>query len=382
MKKLKIKSVEVFVINVPFKEKFIHSSKSRTNSENIIVKINSNYFYGLGEGIPREYVTGENVDSVLKVLRKKIIPYFKNKTFNNFNEVIKIILKYLPTLNKNELTAFSCFEQALINLSAQKFHKNLKDILNILNIEYISRNEFFYSAIISDGFLIKKLIKSFFLGLRKFKFVKIKISKSSYLDLKYIVKFFRNSVIRVDANEDFNLENIKNLFILLNKLKIRFIEQPFAVNLSLKDKIKIHTLANKYNIKIILDEDLCLFSDTSKILNSTNRIGDIANIRISKNGGILNSLLIYNKLKKRNFESVLGCMVGETILSRYNIILSQKLNFLFNEGNYDDYLLKTKFITTHKFRKNGSFIYKSYLINNKINLNKNFKNLIAKQLYF
>jgi muconate cycloisomerase len=84
----KIEKIEIYHINVPFKERFTHSTKSRKSSENIILKIYSKNNVGYGESIPREYVTGETPKLVIKTLKSKIIPHFKNIQIKSKTQIL------------------------------------------------------------------------------------------------------------------------------------------------------------------------------------------------------------------------------------------------------------------------------------------------------
>ena len=61
--------IELFRVAVPLKKEIKHASHSRTESENLVVRVElAGGQAGYGEGVPRPYVTGETVDSAFEVL--------------------------------------------------------------------------------------------------------------------------------------------------------------------------------------------------------------------------------------------------------------------------------------------------------------------------
>ncbi|MCA9495798.1 MAG: hypothetical protein KC589_02560, partial [Nanoarchaeota archaeon] len=141
-------------------------------------------------------------------------------------------------------------------------------------------------------------------------------------------------------------------------------------------------LYNRNNIKIILDESFCNFDDINKFENNEKKEGDIANLRISKNGGIISTLLLYKNLKEKNIPIILGCMVGETVLSRYNLILSQYLDYIALEGVYDQYLFKEAIFTNPQYDKSGKIITMNYDLNFNEDLNPNYIKFLKKKLIY
>jgi L-alanine-DL-glutamate epimerase-like enolase superfamily enzyme len=66
---MRITSLEIFRIMVPFKRKYIHTEAHRKESENIVVRIQSDdAICGIGETIPREYLTAETPTSIVASL--------------------------------------------------------------------------------------------------------------------------------------------------------------------------------------------------------------------------------------------------------------------------------------------------------------------------
>jgi len=66
-----LKKLIVRHIRLPLKKPIKHASHERHETENLIIECHlNNGIVGYGEGVPRDYVTGETVGSGLEVLRK------------------------------------------------------------------------------------------------------------------------------------------------------------------------------------------------------------------------------------------------------------------------------------------------------------------------
>ena len=370
-----IEKIEIIHLRIPFKQKFKHSLKTRKYTDNIIIRISSENNFGIGESLPREYVTGENIDTCFEKLNNNIIPQFKGKNYTTFNQILDNIISYLKDIDEKENSAFAAFETALLNLACKEYSKNIEDILKYLDIQPETKEQIQYDAIISESNKIISCIKSYIIKHNNFKNVKIKISNTSYKKLSFMRKILRNQNIRVDANCAFQLENIQKLIEILNKNKIKYIEQPTKQDY--KHATKIYDLFNKNKIKIILDEDIRTQDDLDKII-SNPKTGHIPNLRVSKCAGIINTLLMYKKCRENNIQVILGCLVGETILTKINIILAKHLNTLFNEGDYDKFLFKQKIIDNPSFNKEGILKNIDFDINFDEDINKNYKEFLIK----
>lgn len=337
---MQITNYEVHRLRIPFKTAFIHAKKTRKETDNLIVKLYSEKNVGMGECIPRDYVTGENVEKALKRLNEEIIPHFKKMKITSFHKGIDAVTNYLKHIQKDSLSSFSGFETAYINLLCKEFGKGIKDILDYLDIKYNEKTELKYSAILGIG--VKSFFKAFFA--RRFDNVKIKVSPQNLKTIPLLKRIIRKDT-RLDANFGFDKKNISSLIKVATVCEIDKIEQPVKD----KDIMFVKPLFDKKQIKIILDESVC----SKKELDHYKDDDYIFNLRITKNGGIINTLLFYKTLKKSNKQIILGSLVGETVLSRYHIVLAKYLDLLYIEGDYNKFLFKKEIINNPSFDSKG-----------------------------
>ena len=65
----RIQTIEILTLRLPFRFSFGHSLAERSSTVNILVRLTlANGIVGYGEGVPRDYVTGETVDGALEAL--------------------------------------------------------------------------------------------------------------------------------------------------------------------------------------------------------------------------------------------------------------------------------------------------------------------------
>jgi muconate cycloisomerase len=373
-KMFKIENIEIAHIKIPFKERFTHSSKSRISSENIILAIKSKKNIGYGESIPREYVTGETPHTVIKTLEEKIIPHFKNTPIRSKTSLLKKLWEFRKTLNTNELSAFGAFEIAIIHLAAKEIDLTIQDIFKFLKIKPEPQKEIQYSAVIGDKPILIMILKAFVIRKRGFKQVKIKIDEKTLYKLRYLRKILNKQSVRIDSNSGLIYKNFEKTLIYLQKLKIKQIEQPFQT--TQKSNTSAFKIAQKYDIDIILDESLCNLKDLEKL----GKQGNILNIRPSKVGGILSSIYMYKYAKKHNFKPILACLVGETILTKINQILTQQMDLFAREGNYDQFLFEKPIIYNKPFNKDGTYFNKGLKLSYSDKINSNINRYIINKM--
>ena len=68
---MRIAELQAFHVRIPFKRPFRHASYTRDSTDNVVVRCQlENGIVGFGEGVPREYVTGETIASAVDLLRR------------------------------------------------------------------------------------------------------------------------------------------------------------------------------------------------------------------------------------------------------------------------------------------------------------------------
>jgi L-alanine-DL-glutamate epimerase-like enolase superfamily enzyme len=173
-----------------------------------------------------------------------------------------------------------------------------------------------------------------------FKEVKIKVGKSLEENLQ-LLEIARTILgdgvhLRIDANCAWSADEAIRQLEAMSKFELTGVEQPTAAD---DYDGMSHVTAAKL-LPVVADESLCSQSDAEKLIEQKGC--DIFNIRVSKCGGLINSLNTYNKAVKAGLDCQLGAQVGETaILSaagRHIAARCESLKWL--EGSYGKLLLE------------------------------------------
>src|SRR5438046_959255 len=67
---MRVKEITAWQVRIPLKKPIQHASHTRTDTDNVVVRaVLDDGTEGYGEGVPREYVTGETIDTALALLK-------------------------------------------------------------------------------------------------------------------------------------------------------------------------------------------------------------------------------------------------------------------------------------------------------------------------
>ncbi len=328
-----IKSLELINLKIPFRLSFKHNSAERKVTQSIIVKANDGTNYGYGEGCPREYVTGESIATATHFFEQ-----IKNNVIKEVSDIesLKLFLNEKSTLIRNNHAAWCAIELALIDLIAKRNYCSAEKLLNLPELT----GEYKYTAVIGDGsveYFTEVAKRHLQMGFNDFK---IKISGAKETDhekLSILKKINNNCTIRLDANNTW--ENIAAVVDYMKGIHCEIIglEEP----LKNKNLDELISLAEKINTPIILDESFNHVDDLKKIARHKKHF--IINLRVSKMGGLLNSLQIAEFCAKEKIPVIIGAQVGETsILTRAGLLMASvlKSDCIGLEGGYGTLLLE------------------------------------------
>lgn len=329
---MRIADLQAFTFPVSLKYTFRHASARRANAYNFIVKATSkDGQFGFGEGCPRTYVTGEDLDTCNRFLNQHRVDLLQN--VQDVASLLDWTETYRSEIDLNP-SAFCAIELSLLDLIGRSTSQTLEELAEIHATELAIK----YSAVLGDSifpafwFLRQRYLK------RDFQDFKIKLSGRGARDLQKL-RTWRNSLdqkhtIRLDAN---NLwESSADAASYLRDLPQLFwgVEEP----LTPKDFQGLTSLREELNIRVILDESCTLLGDLDHISGPSW----ICNLRISKLGGLSRSIEVAKYAQEKGLDVIVGAQVGETsILSRAALSLIQALHNsqIATEGAFGEHLL-------------------------------------------
>ncbi len=330
---MRLKLIELFRLQIPLCMPVKHHLAVRTFSDNLVVKVvTDSGVAGYGEGIAREYVTGETTASGLISLREHLIPKIDEFHADGPANLVEAVTELMSEGDRAQSPAACCaLELAILDAAGKTWRHFLAELLGGTD------QPLTYSAVIpmmpQPSFhrllcLIRELEMSF---------VKIKVGNNTDLEALSLAREILGHKVdlRVDANGAWSAEEAEGRIAAMMAYGISHVEQPVP-----KDDLQgLKQVAERLAIPIIADESLCVERDAEHLASLD--ACQVFNLRLSKCGGILAAARIYDIGRNKGIVAQLGCQVGETgILSAAGrqFAMSRKLRYL--EGSYSNYLLK------------------------------------------
>ena len=287
--------VDVF----PLKKLFTISRGSRTEAEVVSVKVSKDGFTGYGECVPYKRYN-ETVKSVIDQI-------------TNLNQVNN---RYDLEQNLPPGAARNALDCAFWDLEAKLNNTSVADLINLIISPVIK--SFTLSLDTSEKMGQEAQLNSHLPILK----IKLGGGNEDLERIKSVRKFAPQSDIIVDANEGWSLDEYNYLIPHFVEAKIKMIEQPFP---SQSDG----ELKNiNRPIPICADESCHDNSSLEKCIGKY----DVINIKLDKTGGLTEALKLKKNAELRNFDIMVGCMVGSSLAMAPAIYVAQNVKWVDLDG--------------------------------------------------
>lgn len=332
-----IESINIYNLKIPFSRTIKHRLYTRDVTESIVVVIqDSNGNQGVGEGTPREYVTGETLGKSLmsaRLFSKAIL----DQPYETINELSALLIGVgdSDVVDKHP-AAFCAIETALLDLWARVENRPIYQLFDqIPNNRVLS-----YSGVIPSIDKEQAFLK--YVGLvRKLKLTSLKIKvvdlESGLAQLAILREQLGSDIeIRVDANAAFTADTAIQFIQGAKPFNLSAIEQPVAKN----DLEGLKKVSEHSDIPVIADESMYTSKGPYYLID--NGICHGLNIRLSSCGGFRKAYQIYQQATLKQMTTVVGAHVGETaILSfagRNLAMICEDAKYL--EGSFSTYVIQ------------------------------------------
>jgi L-alanine-DL-glutamate epimerase-like enolase superfamily enzyme/pimeloyl-ACP methyl ester carboxylesterase len=332
--------IEAEPLRLNLKTTIRHAAATRNEGESIWVQAKRNGNTGYGEGCPRVYVAGDDLDASLTWIKKN---FSSGKV--NF-ETLKDLKQWAEENEKeidNYPSAWCAIEMAMLNLLSRERGCTVEKLLGLDDGKLCGR----YTAVLGDDKKWKYTTLADEYLIRGISDFKIKLSGNLERDIEKLDILEELSVqhhakpirIRLDANNLWKnrCDEAIKYTMMLGAGRVFAMEEPVRAR-NAEDISKFSTATG---LPVILDESLCTFDDLSLYRNIAGAF--IANIKISKVGGLIRSLKMIEELKKLRWPVIIGCHVGETsLLTRAGLLVSGATgeSLIAQEGAFGDYLVE------------------------------------------
>jgi len=360
----RVVELALFHVQIPLRKVVRHASFVRESSDNLVVRTRlQNGLVGYGEGVPRTYVTGESIDEAIDILVRSDIASQLSTAADLASavEMVRNLVLWQPRPDPRGCygnSARCALELSLLDAWARHFSEPLSRVTELVPETTPIRqavDRVRYSGAITADSPRKELWSAVKMRLYGFGDCKVKVGVEGQDDhhrLRRIRRILGRRVrVRIDANEAWKPQELVERLCALEPSGIASLEQPVPHE-------QVEALAEvrrQIHVPIMHDESLCSLLDAQTAIEHATC--DLFNIRLSKCGGFVNSLLIASLAHANGIGYQLGCQVGETgVLSAAGRhFASSVAGIRFLEGSYDRHL-----VTERLTREDLTFGYGGY----------------------
>lgn len=316
---MNLASVEIFSVEIPFRFRYGHASAKHSGVRSVICVVrDADGNEGYGEAVPRSYVTGESIESVMlhfPELVRHLAP--ARRHFPQFLDAVDAIEKSYPSTVPN--CAICALEIAVTDLVARQRHQSVTELLG-----GASKSPLSYTASIgisSPAKLTALLLFYRAMGLRSFK---VKVGSDAETDAQRLRSIRRilgpECKLFADANCAWGKEDAARRIDQLAEFGIWAIEEPLQIHttghktreacLTEQHFSNNAWLQQRSPIPLIADESLISLRGARAIVEQS--AFRIFNIRLSKCGGYRRATQFAEIAKGAGLDFSLGAMVGES----------------------------------------------------------------------
>lgn len=319
---------------IPFRIGFRHAQAERNSTASIWVRATTQAgVHGYGEGCPRQYVTGETLASAATFLHTHAPSVQREVT--DIDTLRDWIRAHASLIDRNP-AAWCALELALLEVFSKS---NQQPVETLLGLPTLS-GAFHYTAVIGDcdARTFSVLFENYLdLGIHDFK-IKLGGDLRRDRDKRFILEGHAHHTLRVRADANNLWHNAQDAISYQRKLDYSFwaLEEPLRAG----DFAALTRVGSALDIPIILDESVTRIEQLHALRDSPQRW--IANLRVSKMGGLLRSLAFAAQARALGIPLIVGAQVGESSLltrAALSVVNTQRTSVIAQEGAFGTHLL-------------------------------------------
>jgi len=278
-------------LDLPLKHRFTIAHQSREVQETLIVRLEEDGLFGLGESTTNPFY-GITLDNMREAL-EKFKPVLLGGKWNTPAELWELGKEVF----RDNPFAQCALDQAAWDLYTKKKGKKLYKYLN-LNPQRIPTTNFTIGIDTVEKMCAK-------LREVEWPIYKIKLGTDQDLEIVRELRKNTNSIFRVDANCAWTVDQAISYSEELALLGVEFIEQPLAKdNLEGMREVFAHS-----KLPLIADESCISEADVDKCQGRFHGV----NIKLVKAGGITPALRMIQQAKALGMKTMVGCMTESSV---------------------------------------------------------------------
>ncbi|HEY4059752.1 MAG TPA: enolase C-terminal domain-like protein [Kofleriaceae bacterium] len=294
---------------------FEHSSRSRSSTDNIVCAVTlGDGTVGYGEGVPRDYVTGETVESAWKTLRELTIP--PPPPLTTLRDAIAYAEHVVSTSIADHAGVVqnacrSAVELALLDAYGRVFSTSLTPAA--AELVGTRAGTVCTHSLVLDRKAPRDADKLVEMRRRYgFTTAKIKVGFGIDEDVENIAAVRRvfgpEGELRLDANRAWTFDEAVAVMTRAKELGVTAVEDPVKGD----NPDELRRLREQHGVRVILDESIRTRDEAERAMD--NHAVDVFNLRVSKNGGLVRTLQIAKLAQERGVGLQVGTQVGETAI--------------------------------------------------------------------
>jgi muconate cycloisomerase len=284
-KRLRIAALHAYHVRIPLRRRIRHASHTRTETENLVVRcVLEDGGEGFGEGVPRDYVTGETIGSALALLQRSDLAG-QREHCRDFAQAVafaeRLRLAAVPGDKRGiEGNAARCaVELAVLDAYGRHFGQPLSEVTRMCAPELFQpQPRVRYSGAITTARGAKTVLAALALRLYHFRQIKVKVGMEGYDDRRRLSVIRRwggrKLDIRLDANEAWTPSKVVERIRALEPFAISAVEQPVPH----ADAACLRDVRRQVQTPIMLDESLCSRFDAERAVEG--EMCDLFNLRL------------------------------------------------------------------------------------------------------
>lgn len=338
---MQVSGLKTFLVDLPFRLSFGHNLARRKSSTNVFVKViarsGSVEYAGLGESVPRDYVSGETAAGCWRYLNDVLFPNARTMRFDDLTTLVTGLEEMWSRLKLDQEAhgaSFCAMELAMLDAFCRArnipFYELPRQIAATLPATFESADgkpkywpdkstiadprdpalSVAYGGVVPFGggaFLTGPLN---FYKAYDFGTVKLKVG-SSLEDNLAVVKLAGRILpehvkLRIDANCAWDFDTACIQMQAMRPYRVVSVEEPLPKG-DLKNLARLKAAIPE---TIIVDESLTTLAEAHELIENDACGG--FNVRLSKLGGLMAAMKVAELAHKNNIEVHLGAQVGES----------------------------------------------------------------------
>ncbi len=324
---------EAFLVRLPLRLSVRHALASRRESLNLVVRLRDEEGNeGWGEGVPRDYVTGEAAETSFAHLAQVLLPSLIGTVIEEPGELLPALAGLLAPTPGTQ-TCCCAAELALFDLAGRSFNRSAAWWLGGRRRESVR-----YSVVLP--LLERTETAAFLCGVRELGVRHLKIKAEGEIWQEALAEarsLLGDAVtIAVDANGSWDLAAAIGHLRAMERFAVAWVEQPLARG----REHEIPALAGSSAIPLMADESLTTAEEAHALVQQGGY--RLFNLRLSKLGGLAACQRIARVAGESGVRVQVGCQVGESsLLSAAGRLLAATLpGYEALEGSYGTRLLE------------------------------------------